>query len=168
MADVEFIDNHLQVNRAIDDAVGAFLLEASAELVSAAARGSRVDSGHLKGSWAANVDESKGEAVIGSPLENAIWEEFGTGEYAVEKKSPSGYWVYVKDSSDTTSDDKRIGKRYSLEKAKLIVAMMRADGLDAYYTNGKKPNHTLQKAFDKNKAKIIRRAEKIFKARFDD
>lgn len=165
MADVEFIDNHLQVNRAIDDAVGVFLMEASAELVSAAARNSRVDQGQLKESWKANVDESVGEAVVGSPLENAIWEEFGTGEYAVKDKSAPGYWVYVKGSGTST---KHTNKRYTLAEAKWIVKKMREDGLDAYYTKGKKPNHTLQKAFDANKAKIIRRAEQLFKARFDD
>ena len=34
--------------------------------------------------------------------------------------------------------------------------MMRADGLDAYYTKGKKPNHTLQKAFESKKNTAIR------------
>lgn len=166
MADVEFKDNRIQVNRAIDDAVGAFLLEASAEIVSAAARGSRKDTGQLKGSWKANVDESSGVATIGSELENAIWEEFGTGEYAELGGHGGGYWVFVKDGD--SGGNKKLGKRYSLEKAKQIVAMMRADGLDAYYTNGKKPNHTLQRAFDKNKAKIIRRARQLFKARFSE
>ena len=168
MADIEFIDNRVQINRAIDDAVGAFLLEASAEIVSAAAGGSRVDTGHLKGSWKANVDESSGVATIGSELENAIWEELGTGEYAVEGGHGGGYWVFVKDGNSGGGGNNPVGKRYSLQKAKQIVAMMRADGLDAYYTKGKKPNHTLQKAFDANKAKIIRRARQIFKARFSE
>jgi len=45
------------------------------------------------------------------------------------------------------------------------MAMLRADGLEAYYTKGKKPNHTLQKAFDKNKNKIIRRFGAILRER---
>lgn len=77
MADIEFVDNSIKVNRAIEDAIGAFLLEASGELVSQTARNTPVDTGQLKGSWKANVDESAGEAVIGSELENAIWNEFG-------------------------------------------------------------------------------------------
>lgn len=60
------------------------------------------------------------------------------------------------------SSSNSIGKRYSLEKAKQIVAMMRADGLDAYYTKGKKPNRTLQKAFDSKKAVVIKRAKQLF------
>lgn len=133
MADIEFVDNRVQVNKALDDAVGAFLLEASAEIVSAAARGSRVDSGQLKGSWKANVNESKGEAVIGSELENAIWEEFGTGEYAAKGDGRKGGWNYQDDSGNW------------------------------YHTTGKKPNRTLQRAFDSTKGKIINRAKQIFK-----
>lgn len=133
MADIEFVDNRVQVNKALDDAVGAFLLEASAEIVSAAARGSRVDSGQLKGSWKANVNESKGEAVIGSELENAIWEEFGTGEYAAKGDGRKGGWSYQDDSGNW------------------------------HHTTGKKPNRTLQRAFDSAKGKIINRAKQIFK-----
>lgn len=133
MADIEFVDNRVQVNRALDDAIGAFLLEASAEIVSAAARGSRVDSGQLKGSWKANVNESKGEAVIGSELENAIWEEFGIGEYAAKGDGRKGGWSYQDDSGNW------------------------------HHTTGKKPNRTLQRAFDSTKGKIINRAKQIFK-----
>lgn len=133
MADIEFVDNRVQVNKALDDAVGAFLLEASAEIVSAAARGSRVDSGQLKGSWKANVNESKGEAVIGSELENAIWEEFGTGEYAAKGDGRKSGWSYQDDSGNW------------------------------HHTTGKKPNRTLQRAFDGAKGKIINRAKQIFK-----
>lgn len=133
MADIEFVDNRVQVNKALDDAVGAFLLGASAEIVSAAARGSRIDSGQLKGSWKANVNESKGEAVIGSELENAIWEEFGTGEYAAKGDGRKGGWSYQDDSGNW------------------------------YHTTGKKPNRTLQRAFDGAKGKIINRAKQIFK-----
>lgn len=159
MADVGFIDNHLQVNRAIDDAVGAFLLEASAEIVSATARNTPADQGQLKGSWAANVDESKGEAVVGSPLENAIWTELGTGEWATKRNGRSGAW-YV-------PVEKVTGKKKPTFNGQVIIVYGK-NGQKFYKTNGKKPVHMLQNAFENNKAKIIRRAEQIFKARFDD
>ncbi|RGZ70253.1 HK97 gp10 family phage protein [Lachnospira eligens] len=92
MADVEFIDNTMMVNRAIEDAVGVFLLEASGEIASEAARNTSVDTGQLKGSWKANVDKSKGEATIGSGLENAIWNELGTGEWAANKDGRKNPW----------------------------------------------------------------------------
>lgn len=159
MADVEFIDNHLQVNRAIDDAVGAFLLEAAAELVSATRRNTPVDQGQLKGSFAANVDESKGEAVVGSPLENAIWTELGTGEWAAKRNGRAGAW-YV-------PVEKVTGKKKPTFNGQVIIVYGK-NGQQFYKTNGKKPVHMLQKAFDTNKGKFIRRAEEIFKARFDD
>lgn len=162
MADVEFIDNRVQVTRAIDDAVGAFLLEISAELVSKTIENidkSAVDTGQLKGSFAANVDESKGEAVVGSPLENAIWTELGTGEWAAKRNGRAGAW-YV-------PVEKVTGKKKPTFNGKVVIVHGK-DGQDFYKTNGKKPVHMLQKAFDANKGKFIRRAEEIFKARFDD
>lgn len=159
MADIEFIDNHLQVNRAIDDAVGAFLMEASAELVSATARNTPVDQGQLKGSWAANVDESKGESVVGSPLENAVWTELGTGEWALKRNGRIGAW-YV-------PVEKVTGSKKPTFNGKVVIVYGK-NGQQFYKTNGKKPVRMLQTAFDQNKGKIIRRAEQIFKARFGD
>lgn len=130
--EVKFEDNSINVKNAIDGKVLKFLEEAASEVESAARRNSRVDTGQLKGSWTHIVDESAKEATIGSPLENAIWEEFGTGEYAVEGNGRKGGWVYV--------DDKGNG----------------------HFTHGKKPNHTLQRAFDSKKGVIRKRAEQIF------
>lgn len=158
---VQFEDFSIQVKEVCDDKALQFLEEAASEIESAAKRGSRVASGQLKGSWNHLVDEGAYEATVGSPLENAIWEEFGTGEHAIQGGHGGGYWVFVKDGNGNSSSNP-VGKRYSLEKAKQIVAMMRADGLDAYYTKGKKPNRTLQKAFDSKKAVVIKRAKQLF------
>lgn len=133
MADVEFHDFHVQVNNAIEDCIMAFLEEAASEIESQTKRNSRVDTGQLKGSWSHVVDEANKEATVGSPLENAIWEEFGTGEHADKGNGRKGGWFYV--------DDKGNG----------------------HFTRGKKPNHTLQSAFDSKKGKIINRAKQIFK-----
>ena len=54
---VEFQDFSIQVKEALDDKALIFLEEAASEIESAAKRGSRVDSGQLKGSWAHLVDE---------------------------------------------------------------------------------------------------------------
>lgn len=134
MADVEFEDNRVVVKRALEDAVGKFLIEASGELVGGAARNSRVKTGQTKGSYKANVDENEGVATIGSNLENAIWEEFGTGEYALHGDGRKGGWFY--------EDEKGVG----------------------HFTRGKTPNRPLQRAFDSSKSKIIRMAEEVLKA----
>lgn len=161
MADIEFkfTENRMEFNRAIDDAVGKFLLEASAELVSATARNTRVDEGQLKGSWAANVDESKGEAVIGSPLENAIWEELGTGEWAANHDGRGGAW-YV-------PAEKATGAKKPTYDGKVVIVYGK-NGQKFYKTNGKKPAHMLQKACEEKRAKIVRMAEERFKVRFDE
>lgn len=130
---VEFQDFSIQVKEALDDKALTFLEEAASEIESAARRNSRVDSGQLKGSWSHIVDDGSYEAAVGSPLENAIWEEYGTGEYAAAGNGRKGGWSYKDDAGDW------------------------------HHTKGKKPNRTLQKAFEGAKAAIIRRAQEIFK-----
>lgn len=130
---VEFQDFSIQVKEALDEKAIQFLEEAASEIESAAKRGSRVDSGQLKGSWNHQVNESAKEAKAGSPLENAIWEEFGTGEYAAHGDGRKGGWSYKDDAGDW------------------------------HHTKGKTPNRTLQKAFESKKAAVIRRAKQIFK-----
>ena len=91
---VEFEDNSVRVKAAMSDAVNQWLREASGELESQVKRNTRVDTGQLKNSWTHNVDESAQEAKVGSPLENAIWEEFGTGQYALNGDGRKTAWTY--------------------------------------------------------------------------
>lgn len=130
---VEFQDFSIQVKGAFDEKALAFLEEAASEIESAAKRNSRVDTGQLKGSWNHQVDESAKEATVGSPEQNAIWEEFGTGEYALHGDGRKGGWSYQDDKGDW------------------------------HHTHGKTPNRTLHNAFESKKAAIIRRAKEIFK-----
>ena len=132
---VEFHDFSVEVMEALDDAVRAYLYEAGGELEAQVKRNSRVDTGQLKNSWTYKVDESKGECVVGSPLENAIWEEFGTGEYALHNDGRKGGWYY--------KDDK--GKWH--------------------HTYGKAPHRAFQRAFTSLKTALIRRAEEVLKGR---
>lgn len=125
---LEFKDYSIEVKAAINNAIIAFLHEAAGEIESQVKRNTPVDTGQLKGSWDYKVDESKGEAVIGSPLENAIWNEFGTGQYALHGDGRKTPWKYqdVKGEWHTTT-----GKRpqrsfhYAFEfvKPKLQTAM---------------------------------------------
>lgn len=92
-----FIDNSKEVKSALEQALIAALYTAAAEVESQAARNTHIDTGQLKGSWASIVDEGKMEATIGSPLEYAIWQEMGTGEWAVEGNGRKGGWRYKDD-----------------------------------------------------------------------
>lgn len=100
------------------------------------------------------VVESDGNTITGkvySPLEYAPYVEYGTGKFA-EKGGTSGYWIYVRHSF---SGGVRSTKRYSLEEAKRIVAMMREDGLDAVYTCGSPAQPYMRPALNENRQKII-------------
>ena len=94
MANVEFHDYSMEVKTKINDALIAALHEASGEIVSQTARNTRVDTGQTKGPFEYVVDESKLESTIGSPLENAIWEEFGTGLQALNGDGRKTAWRY--------------------------------------------------------------------------
>lgn len=92
--DVQFKDFSVEVNGKINEALIAALYEAAGEVVSQTARNTRVDTGQTKNSWSYTVDESEGKATIGSPLENAIWEEFGTGVQALNGDGRKTAWKY--------------------------------------------------------------------------
>ena len=62
----------------IDSAVEQFLTEMGALLSADAAAMSPVDEGQLKGSWDYVVDTAEHSVTVGSNLENAVWNEFGT------------------------------------------------------------------------------------------
>lgn len=132
MSDVQFTNNSIQIKKALREKTIAFLEEAAGEVQKYAANASRVDTGETRGSYTHVVDESALEATIGSPEENAIWEEFGTGEYALHGDGRKGGWFY--------KDKKGHG----------------------HFTHGKTPNRPLEKAFKATKGAIQNRADQIF------
>lgn len=128
MGKVEFQDFTVQVQNAMDDAVHAALEEACGELESQVKRNTKVDTGKTKNSWTHRV-MSKGDeyqGVVGSPEQNAIWEEFGTGDYALEGNGRKGGWFYV--------DEKGHG----------------------HFTHGKHPRRPLWKAYTTLKNVLIK------------
>ena len=155
---MEFTDNRIKVEAALDDAVIAFLYEAAVEVeAQTKIAQTRVDTGHTKGEWTHYVDEDKGEAVIGNPRENAIWEEYGTGEYALKKNGrKGGWWAPVGPDGMSLEQASKFSK-VKKDKAGNIVAV---------FTYGKKPLRPLQKAFDKTKSKIIKRLGSILNQTF--
>ena len=72
-------------------------------------------------------------AYIGSNYENAIWEEFGTGEYALEGNGRRGGWHYEDDNGDW------------------------------HFTYGKTPNRALWNAYVTKKAAIKAHLENLLK-----
>jgi hypothetical protein len=128
MADVEFKDNSIAVKNELESLAIAALEEAAGELESQVKRNTAVKTGQLKNSWQHRV-ESKGDehtAVIGSPLQNALWEEFGTGEYALNGNGRKGGWFY--------KDEKG----------------------DGHFTHGKKPRRAFFRAYTEKKNRLIK------------
>lgn len=132
---VKFTDNSAKVLGAMNDAVLAYLYEAGGELETQVKRNTRVGKGDTKNAWKYVVDESKVETVVGNPLENSIWEEFGTGEFALHGDGRKGGWYY--------QDEK--GKWH--------------------HTYGKTPHRAFKRAFDSLKNVLIKRAGEVLKAR---
>lgn len=133
MTKIEFHDFSIQVKGAIDDKINAVLEECAGEIESQTKRNSRVDTGQTKNSFQHKVVDSDHIAYIGSNYENAIWEEFGTGEHALQGNGRKGGWFYVD-----------------------------AEG-KGHFTHGKKPSRAFWNAFTSLKASIIKRLENALK-----
>ena len=130
---VKFNDYSVEVIEKMNNRINAVLEECAGEIESQAKRNTRVDTGQTKNAWSHYVDEGEHIAYIGNPLENAIWEEFGTGEHAINGNGRKGGWHYVDDE----------GK--------------------GHFTMGKKPSRAFHKAYTSLKNKIIRVLENALK-----
>lgn len=125
MANVEFHDYSIKVKNAIDEKINAGLEAAAGELESQVKRNSRVRTGRTKNSFQHHIDESSHTATIGSSYQNAIWEEFGTGEYALHGgrkggwryKDEQGKWHFTRGKTPSRA----FWNAYQSKKAQLIA-----------------------------------------------
>ena len=129
---VEFRDFLRIVLQKINDCGATFLEEVGGELEAQVKQNTKVDTGKTKGSWEHVVDEQKMEVQVGSRYKNALWEEFGTGIYALNGDGRKTKWVYK------TPDGK------------------------FHATVGKKPRRALYNAYNSKKNQIIREAKRRF------
>lgn len=137
MADVKLFDYTVEVQGVLAELAYRALEEAAGELESQVKRNTKVDTGQTKNSWTHRVTGSMmaGEykAVIGSPMENAIWEEFGTGEYALNGDGRKGGWFY--------EDEEGVG----------------------HFTHGKHPRRPFHNAYTSMKNRLIKHMQNVFK-----
>lgn len=129
---VEFHDFSRIVLQKIQETGEVFLEEVGGELESQVKQNTKVDTGKTKGSWEHVVNAEKMEVQVGSRYKNALWEELGTGIYALNGDGRKTRWVY------RTPD----GKYHS--------------------TVGKKPRRALYNAYKSTKNAIIREAKRRF------
>lgn len=105
----------------IEQAAQNAAFEAAETIRGQAARNTKVDTGKTKGAWATVLDGTT--AIAGNSEQNAIWEEFGTGEYALASDGRKGGWVYFDEGRQKF-----------------------------YFTKGKKPKRALTLAYNAKKS----------------
>jgi len=152
---VKFQDFSFKVKADLNEVSINWLDETGFAIASHAQRNCKTDyedSGkQLKGSYRHEVNEKAGEVQIGSPLEAAYWEEFGTGEYADTHKNGGkpgrqGWWVYTPD--DEGPEGYKSHTYYDEMEAMMMAAWIQARyNKRAYVSNGQRPNYTLENAF---------------------
>ena len=160
---VKFIDNSIQVKAAINDTSIAWLNDWAPTIASHAKVNTKLDGeagDELRKSYSFSVNESKGEALVGSSMEAAFWEEFGTGSYAVHGDGRKGWWIYIEGQESMGG-----GRTYSTkEEAEQMAAYIRSKyGKPAVVTNGRQPSKTLETAFTVNKTPAIADLERRMK-----
>ena len=167
---VEFQDFSFEVKAKINETSLAWLHETGNEIASHAKRNCKMedDAGkQLKGSYKSVVDEAKGEATVGTPLEAGYWEEFGTGEHADTGKNGGkpgrqGWWIYTPDDEGPSGYQSNV--YYDEMEAMMMAAWIQQNlGKRAYVTNGRDPNYTLEKAFGAVKNPAIAKLEELMK-----
>lgn len=148
----KFEDNSIKVTEALEKAGKQWLEDATRILLNQTVQNSRVDTGQTKASWKKVVTDGKG--IVGSTSQNAIWEEFGTGHYAVNKDGRQTPW-YVPVDGYT-------GHKKPTFNGKVVIVY--GKGGKAYYkTNGKKPIRPLENAKNSTEKKIQKRLEQLVK-----
>lgn len=154
----DFTDNSADFIAELERKIPAMLEDigrkAEAYAVEVVTRERREDTGRYRSSITHRVKNEENAVYIGSNIGYAVYNELGTGKYATDGNGRPGYWVYVVGGDAEYRDAHRSTERkiYTLEQAKKVVAIMNAkfkkDKLPyrAYYTDGMKPIHALQKA----------------------
>lgn len=133
---VIFKDNSVDAVALLEKTVDNWL-EASSEILENQVKANTaVDTGKTRNAWNSKINNSLHQAIIANSTENAVWEEFGTGEYALNGNGRKGGWVYI---------DKNGG---------------------GHFTYGKSPRRPLYNAFEKRKHYIINLAEKLIREEF--
>ena len=153
MSDVKFTDYSVEIKSQINKSSLNLIEKIASEIESQAIRNTRADTGDTKKHWRHYTDDKGVEAVIGNDLINAVYEEFGTGEYAINKDGRNTPW-YVPVEGYT-------GKKKPTFNGKVEVVQNK-DGVKFYKTNGKKPTRAFTKAFETVKTKAEKMAEETF------
>lgn len=153
---VIFEDYSAKVLQALETKTLNFLEEAGGLVESKAKENTRVASGKTRRDWDHIVDEKGLKVTIGNTNINGVYEELGTGEYALYGNGRKGGWWICADQLD--------GKTRALFETKYHFRKGYGKGGKVfYYTKGKRGTQALEKAINSSKSSIENRARQIFK-----
>jgi hypothetical protein len=121
------------------------------------------------GSFEIHVDEVNMVGYVGSNHQNAIWEEWGTGDKAIDdngnpsgKGRKGGWWIKVGYGKDEITP--KVAESY-----KWVSERRDKDGnLTFVFTKGKKGTLSFTKAYNSLKGKLENRAKEILKDKMVD
>ena len=152
---VVFQDFSFEVKAKLNDTSKKWMLETGNEIASHAQRNCKTDyeegGKQLKGTYKCQPGNTDAEVVVGSPLEAAYWEEFGTGSHADTAKNGGkpgreGWWVYTPGNAGPPGY--KSNTYYDEMEAMMMAAYIQQElGKKAYISDGRDPNYTLEKAF---------------------
>lgn len=128
---MKFENNSKQIKSNLNQAAVAAVLAAQMIVEADYKANSRVDTGETRDSITHSEPTARGDEItgqVGGSNLNHLWEEYGTGEYAINGDGRKGGWVYT---------DPKTG--------------------ETVFTYGKSPNPALRNAF-RNKKEEIKRA----------
>lgn len=138
---VKLTNNMTSLKAGVKKVALKWLEETAGEIESQTKRNSSVGSAGAptKNSWRHQVNSSTMEAVVGSPEINAIYEEYGTGEYASEGNGRSTPWYVPVENV--------VGYKKPSYQGKVVIVYGKG-GQKFYKTDGKQPKRMLHNAWD--------------------
>lgn len=137
---IKLTNNLDQIKGEVDKVALKWLEDTAGELESQTKRNSAVGSAGAptKNSWTHKVKASAKEAAVGSSNINAIYEEYGTGEYAAEGNGRSTPWYVPVEAV--------VGYKKPSFNGKVTLVYGKG-GKKFYKTNGKQPKMMLHNAW---------------------
>lgn len=165
---VKFEDYSYKIKADLNDVSATWLTECGFEVAAKANDNVKMDGeagAQLHGSYRP-TRRYKDHIKVGTPLEAGYWEEFGTGEHAVQSPSRSGWWVYIDGGSGYEGDTRTYKTR---EEAESMAEFIRREyGKPAIATDGRDPNYTLENAFKSTMPGQEKELERRLKERFGE
>lgn len=151
---VKLINNMNTLKAGVKKTALKWLEETSGEIEAQTKRNSAVGSAGAptKNSWRHQVNSSAMEAVVGSSEINAIYEEYGTGEYAAHGNGRSTPWYVPVENV--------VGYKKPSYQGKVVIVYGKG-GKQYYKTDGKEPKMMLHNAWDS----VVPKAKKTLPAK---